>query len=80
MLTTPTMPGSQPTPARTRKRFSAGMIFEHLAKFSAKALGGQPRRIREKLIEPRSLQRADAELRQDFLLTNALMQGVQKRI
>ena len=80
MLTTPTTPGSQPTPALTRRRFSAGNIFEHLTKLSAKALGSQPRRIRKKLIESRSLQRADAEFRKDFLLTHAVMEGVQKRI
>ena len=80
MLTTPTTPGSQPTPALTRRRFSARNIFEHLAKLSAKALRSQPRRIRKKLIEPRSLQRADAELGKDFLLTHAVMKGVQKGI
>jgi hypothetical protein len=50
-------------------------IFEHFAKLGSKALGGQARRIRKKLLEPRPLQCADAELRQDLLLPNALVQG-----
>ena len=34
----------------------------------------------KKLIEARSLQRADAELGKDFLLTHAVTKGVQKGI
>jgi hypothetical protein len=55
-------------------------VFEHLTKLCAQALGREPRRIREKLIEPRSLQRADTEFGEDFLLTHTMMKGVQKRI
>jgi uncharacterized protein YjbJ (UPF0337 family) len=55
-------------------------IFEHLAKLGSEALGGQPGCIRKKLLEPRTLQRANAELRQDFLLANALVQSAQSRI
>ncbi len=55
-------------------------IFEHLAKLGSQAFRGQARRIGEKLVEPRSLQRADAELGQDFLLANALAQGAKSRI
>ena len=40
----------------------------------------KPRRVLEKLIEPGSLQRADAELGKDFLLAHAVMQGVQNGI
>ena len=50
-------------------------IFEHAAKLSAKALRGQARRFRQKLVERRSLQCAGAELSQDFLLPNTLLQG-----
>ena len=80
MLTTPTTPGSQPTPSLTRRRFSAGNVFEHLTELGAKALGRQSRRVRKKLIESRSLECADAEFGEDFLLTHTMMKGVQKRI
>ena len=55
-------------------------VFEHLAKLGAQALGSKPRRVSQKLVEPWSLQRANAELGKDFLLTHPVMQGVQKRI
>ena len=55
-------------------------VFEHLAKLSAQALGGKPRRVSEKLVKPWSLQRANPELGKDFLLTHPVTQGVQKRI
>ena len=55
-------------------------VFEHLTELSAKALRGEPRRIGKKLVEPRSLQRADAELGQDLLLTHAVLKRVQKGI
>ena len=49
-------------------------MLEDLTKFYAQSLCGQPRRIRQQLIERSALQCADAELRQDFLLTNTLTQ------
>ena len=55
-------------------------VFEHLTKLCAQALGREPRRIRKKLIEPRSLQRADPELGKDLLLTHAVLKRVQKGI
>ena len=55
-------------------------VFEHLAKLCAKAFSSQARRIFKKLIEARSLQRADAELGKDFLLTHTMAKGVQNGI
>ena len=77
MLATPTMPGLPTDPGPDQKAVFGRNIFEHLAKFSSKALSGQARRIREKLVEPRSLQRANAEFGEDFLLPNALAQGAE---
>ncbi len=80
MLTTPTTPGSQPTPGPNEKAVFSRNVFEHLAKLSPKALRRQARGVVKQLIEPRSLQRADAELGKDFLLTHAVMKGVQNGI
>jgi hypothetical protein len=63
----PTDPGPNQKPVFGRT------IFEHLAKLGSQPLGGQTRRIRQKLVEPRSVQRADTNLREDFLLPNALL-------
>ena len=67
-------------PRPNEKLVLARKVFEHLAKLGSKALGGQPRRLREKLFEPGSLQGADAELGENFLLADALVQRAQSRI
>ena len=80
MLTTPTTPGSQPTPALTRRRFSAGTYSSTLQN-SVRRPSAVSRAVSvEKLIEARSLQSTDAKFGQDFLLAHAVMQGVQKGI
>jgi len=63
----PTDPGANQELVLGRK------IFEHLAKLGSKALRSEAGRIRKKLIKPRSLQCADAELGQNLLLPNALV-------
>jgi hypothetical protein len=60
-----------------QKAVFGGNVLEHLTEFSAKALGGQPGRIREELLEPGPLQRANSEFGQDLLLPNALLQRAQ---
>ena len=55
-------------------------MFEHFTKFRAQALGRETRRIRQQLIEARTLQCGDAELGQDFLLLDPLLQGAQREI
>ena len=67
-------------PRSDQKAVFTRNIFEHLTKFSAKALGSQARRIREQLIESRSLQSANSKLGEDFLLADTLVQGAQNRI
>ena len=74
MLTTPTTPGSQPTPALTRRRFSAECIrAPYKTRCEGPPLSAAP--------SPREAGRspapagANAKLRQDFLLTHAVMQG-----
>ena len=50
-VATPTTPGSQPTPARTRSRFSIRDVLQHLAELGAQAFGRQPRGLGQKLVE-----------------------------
>jgi hypothetical protein len=70
----PTDPGSD------QKAVFGRNIFEHLAKLSAKAFRGQTRRIGQELVEARSLQRANSELGQDFLLPDALLQSTHRQV
>lgn len=70
----PTDPGSN------HKAVFGRNIFEHLAKLSAKAFCGQTRRISQELVEAGSLQRANSELGQDFLLPDALLQSTHGQV
>ena len=67
-------------PGPDQKAVFGGNIFEHFAKFGAKTLRSQTRRIRQQLLEPGSLQRANAELGQDLLLPDALVQSAQRQV
>ena len=67
-------------PGPDQKAVFGGNIFEHLAKLGAQPLGGQTRRIVQKLIEPRSMQGANPELGQNFLLPDALVQSAHGQV
>ena len=80
MLATPTMPGSQPTPACTRRRFSSGMIAQDLAKLDPQALRGQAHGLGQQGIKSRTLQGYHAEFRQNLLLADALFKGAERQV
>lgn len=55
-------------------------MFEDLAELGAQPLRREPRRLRQQLIERRTLERHDSEFRQNLLLPDALLQGPQRHI
>ena len=75
----PTTPSSQPTPARTRSRFSAGIYSRTLQYSASQSLGCNASSVLEHVHKSRTLQRKDAELREQFLLPNALPKSAARQ-
>ena len=55
-------------------------VFQHLAELGPQRLGGEPRRFGQELVEVGALQGGHAQLGQNFLLADTLMQSTQGEV